>query len=232
MQKPTITLIIPTCNEKFEGYLAKMAHHYPKNVALEYLIVDSGTNPNVFTSLERSDFRLISLDNSNRAERLSKGIEEAQGELVVFHHPRSLLELSSFNYLLKSHAQLTWGGFTHRFDRKYWGLRFTSWYSNQIRPRLGKIVYLDHCLYFKKNLLDQPIPSCSIFEDTEISKILRRHGPPRILPFISTTSSIRFETHGFFKQFMMNQILKVKYHLGHSDQEMNARYEKDLNLNQ
>jgi hypothetical protein len=91
-----------------------------------------------------------------------------------------------------------WGGFTHQFDNDndgngntmgisnrpiistHWLLRFTSWYSNTIRSRprsilfgYGNILYLDHCIFFTRAALTRPIPPVQIFEDTELSMILR-----------------------------------------------------------
>ncbi|NQZ02804.1 MAG: glycosyl transferase, family 2, partial [Bdellovibrionales bacterium] len=169
---------------------------------------------------------------SNRAERLQKGYELSSGSLVIFHHPRSLLAQGAFDWLLAEGQNLAWGGFTHEFDNSHPLLRFTSFYSNRIRPRFGRVVYLDHCIYFQRDLLDSPIPSIPIFEDTEISKILAKHGSPKILPFESRTSAVRFETNGVFKQALLNQKAKLQYHLGHNRKEMNREYEQGLNLNE
>lgn len=79
--------------------------------------------------------------------------------------------------------------------------------------------------------MDQKIPNVDIFEDTEISYILRRHAKPKILNFESKTSSVRFQKNGFIKQSIINQYLKVLYHLKFSKKKMNRLYEKGLDLN-
>lgn len=229
--KPKISLVIPTTKENDESYLVRLAALYPKDPEIEYIVVDRATPKNLWDKLNRSDFNIIETEKLTRAEKLSIGLEVASGDLIVFHHPRSILEIEALLFLLSQVATLSWGGFTHEFDTQSNELKFTSWYSNCIRPRLSKIVYLDHCIFFKKHLLDREIPSIPIFEDTEISKILKKSGPPLILPFKSKTSSVRFQKNGFWKQATKNQILKLAYHLGAPKTVMNKIYENNLNLN-
>ena len=167
---------------------------------------------------------------ATRAERLQRGIEAARGRVVLCHHPRSLVTAEGLRWLRDHAAEVSWGGFTHAFDASSLLLRYTSWYSNAVRPRHG-VVYLDHCIFFRRELLTRPIPDVAIFEDTELSKILAESGKPTILPFTSTTSAVRFLKNGVARQLLLNQVLKVKYLLGAGDGAMNAAYEKGLHLN-
>ncbi len=231
MNQSKISIVIPTRNENDDSYLLKMSALYPSSADLEYLVVDTGTEESVLKSIKRSDFNILKTELQTRAERLQQGFDKAKGALIVFHHPRSLLNQEAFDHLLEHRDKLKWGGFTHQFDHPSLGLRFTSWYSNKVRPKLWKILYLDHCLFFKKELLTQKIPAIPIFEDTEISKILRASGAPSILPQISQTSAVRFRRNGFWKQALKNQSLKIAYFLGGSPEKMNAFYEKRINLN-
>ena len=232
MQKDKISIVIPTCNEKKDSYLTKMAARYPSRPDLEYILVDRGTSSQILEQIERPDFRIHSVQAATRGERLNIGLEQATGSLILCHHPRSIVEPEGLEHLIENQNQLNWGGFTHQFDRSSLGLKFTSWYSNNVRPWHSKVLYLDHCIYFKRELLGRPIPNIPIFEDTELSYILaEKGGAPKILPFTSTTSAIRFSTNGFLKQGLMNQRLKLEYHLGRSEEKMNQGYEKNLNLN-
>ncbi|MBI5202885.1 MAG: glycosyl transferase, family 2 [Elusimicrobia bacterium] len=167
---------------------------------------------------------------SSRGARLQAGIDAASGERILLHHPRSLLPADGLRWLAQG-GGAGWGGFTHAFDWDHPLLRFTSWYSNRVRASLKGIVYLDHCVYFDRKLLTRKIPPVEIFEDTELSKILRETGMPEIAPFVSTTSAIRFKTNGPWRQALLNQRMKLSYLLGASDRGMNAAYERGLGLN-
>ena len=129
--------------------------------------------------------------------------------------------------------EVTWGGLTHKFDVKHPLLKFTSWYSNMVRGRIREILYLDHCIFFKRSLLSEeaPVPEVDIFEDTLLSLKLKRISHLEILPFISLTSSIRFTHRGIFFQAIVNQLMKVGYFLNFSDKWMNRLYEGSLRLN-
>ena len=126
-----------------------------------------------------------------------------------------------------------WGGFTHKFDHAHWLLQFTSYYSNWIRPRFSRILYLDHCIFFSRAALTRDIPHVAIFEDTELSKILREScaDGPLIAPYISLTSAIRFSTNGVIYQAALNQWMKLLYHVGATNHLMNNQYERGLGLN-
>lgn len=231
MHDSKLSLIIPTSNEKNEGYLAHIAMQYPRSKNIQYIIVDFKTNPEVLNNLNRDDFEVHHTNEPNRAGRINIGIEHTRNTFVLVNHPRSIIAPKGIDYIMQNSSSLTWGGFTHKFDESSPGLRWTSWYSNAVRPKLFKIIYLDHCIFFHRRFLTSPIPNIPIFEDTELSLILSNSGSPQILPFLSTTSAIRFRNNGFWKQALMNQKLKIKYHLGRSPQKMNDEYEKNLNLN-
>ncbi len=174
--------------------------------------------------------RFVRVEGLSRAERLQAGIDAASHPTILLHHPRSLVDAEGLRWLVARAGRAGWGGFTHAFDSDHPLLRFTSWYSNHVRARRG-IVYLDHCVFFEKRLLTRPIPPVEIFEDTELSLILRESGPPMLPPYLSTTSAVRFRTNGPWRQAWLNLRLKLAYLLGASHRRMNARYERGLGLN-
>lgn len=166
-----------------------------------------------------------------RAERLNLGFARSKGSMILFHHPRSLLDRQGVEFLIKQSEKKIWGGFTHQFDVTHPLLRFTSWYSNRMRAQGRGIIYLDHCIFFHRSLWLGPLAKVEIFEDTLLSQNLKIHSPPLILPFASTTSAIRFVKNGIFRQAIMNQILKLGFHFGIPHDTMNRIYERGLNLN-
>ena len=174
--------------------------------------------------------RFVPVEGPSRGARLQAGIDAASHGTVLLHHPRSLIPADGLRWLAAGAGGARWGGFTHCFDWDHPLLRFTSWYSNRVRARRG-IVYLDHCVFFDKKFLTRPIPPVEIFEDTELSLILRESGPPVLAPFVATTSSMRFRANGPWRQAWLNLRMKAAYLLGGSHQRMNARYERGLGLN-
>lgn len=231
-----ISIILPTYNESGTGYLQSILQRFSDLPDCEVILVDGGSDDGTLKQLQATPWRIEQLPGSSRAERLQRGLELSTGDIVLLHHPRSLLDASAISQLreLGNSSQRFWGGFTQSFDMQHPLLNFTSWYSNHIRLDRRQIVYLDHCLFIHRGLLDAnlTIPQVEIFEDTALSLQLRRLAAACRLPAKSTTSAIRFQRNGFVRQSLMNQVLKLGFLLGVSPERMNRWYEKGLGLNQ
>lgn len=230
-----LSIVLPTFNEARSGCLPDILTSLSAILDAEIIIVDGGSTDATLDLLQQTSFRILNLPGSTRAARLRLGIAEASGDIIFLHHPRSLVGLSAFEAVKKTGVspQPSWGGLTHQFDFEHPLLRFTSWYSNKIRFDRRGIVYLDHCIFFQRSLRDQSLQlvDIPIFEDTELSLLLRKVSNPVRLDEIAKTSSIRFQQNGIFKQAMLNQLLKIAYFLGMPRRKMNNLYEKGLDLN-
>ncbi|TGL53647.1 hypothetical protein EHQ55_00625 [Leptospira meyeri] len=152
-----------------------------------------------------------------RAERLNIGFHKSKGEIVLFHHPRTKLPREAIDHLIQLSGQKDkkniWGGFLHHFDKEHFLLELISWYSNWIRVRCKGIVYLDHCIFFDRNLWKSDLSLDFIFEDTELSQKFRNTTWPVLLPFTAITSAHRFEKNGIIKQSLLNLFLKFGHFL-------------------
>ena len=212
---------------------------------VDIVCVDSST-VNITNDIESplQGRKVIKCRTSSRGKRLQVGIDSSKGNIILLHHPRSVIDIKGLRWLRdqaiggeEQNVRWQWGGFRHKFDYDHFLLRFTSWYSNTIRPFVSAVVYLDHCIFFKRQALgSKTIPPVEIFEDTLLSKILFNSTGvrPYIAPFSSITSSIRFTTNGIWKQAFMNQWLKLQYFiggLGKDGASLNKYYEHGLNLN-
>ena len=234
-----LSIIFPTFNEEKNPFFWKSLELCCSLDSIEIWVCDGGSSDQTLKRLspycsQFSFLKVLLCKRKNRSQQLQMGFSHSTGKLILLHHPRSLLSLEGMRYLLDYGQNLTWGGFTHQFDDPHPLLKFTSWYSNQIRAQKKGIIYLDHCLYFRRNLVRQDhfFPHVEIFEDTLISLYLRKEiGKPQILPTLSLTSSVRFKKNGIFYQSLLNQILKLAFIFHFSDQTMNRIYEKGLNLN-
>ena len=198
--------------------------------AIEVVAIDGGSQDG--TKERMGSLRLETLPNSQRGERYNLGIRLAAGDLILLVHPRSLLPREGLEYLLRERPPRKWGAFRHTFDWSHPLLKFTSWYSNFVRGRFFAIFYLDHCLFFSAELKAVAhFPAVSIFEDTYFCRALRAQGKPLLLPYRVVTSAVRFRKNGIFRQSLLNQILKLLFHLGVSEKWMNRIYERGLSLN-
>jgi len=229
-----LSVIIPTLNEMKNGYLQKI---FPLlrsfEDQIEVICIDSFSVDGTKELIREYGFKMIQTDTTSRARRLNIGTKVSKGSLILLHHPRSIVEQRGIQYLIDHEKELTWGGFTHKFDHDHLLLRFTSWYSNSIRFDRKGIIYLDHCFFAQKALLEQVefLPEIDIFEDTELSNRLLSVDAPERLIFYALTSATRFLKRGIWKQAINNQKLKIQYFLNTDHKQMNKDYERDVDLN-
>lgn len=228
-----LSIIIPTLNEGKTGYLHRILQSYQELKYCEIICVDGGSKDDTLSIIADADVRLIKTNISSRAGRLNAGIKQAKKGMVVLHHPRSFIDIKGLEALNEQEEQLSWGAFTHRFNIYHPLLKFTSWYSNNIRGDRRGIYYLDHCIFAQKQLLLDVgmLPEIDIFEDTELCLRLKSTGKGIRLPFISDTSAVRFQVNGLYSQALTNQYMKCLYYFKRSDKKMNKQYEKNIQLN-
>lgn len=229
-----LTIILPTYNEMKNPLFKHIMKSFQNLKNSEIIIVDYNSNDGTKELVNSFQFKLIQSPSNSRASRLNEGIAKAKGDLTLLHHPRSLIQIEGLNYLADNAKKIqTWGAFHHKFDTKHPLLFFTSFWSNYIRGKLFNVFYLDHCLFAPTNMFKDIgfVPEVDIFEDTLLSYKLRRKKRALKLNYTSTTSAVRFNQNGIYKQALKNQILKWKFYFGQNDKKMNQGYEKNLNLN-
>jgi len=228
-----LSIVIPTLNESKTGYLSKILDTYIGVLNIEVICVDGGSQDDTISIIKQSTAKLIATDIGSRAGRLNAGIKHAKFDMVLLHHPRSLVDVEGIKALTNLTYEIRWGAFTHQFSISHPLLNFTSWYSNHIRGGQRGIYYLDHCVFAQKQLLLDVglLPEIDIFEDTEICLRLKEQANPIRLPFISQTSAVRFQAYGVYRQALKNQYVKWLYYFKRSDKKMNRLYEKGIELN-
>jgi hypothetical protein len=94
---------------------------------------------------------------------------------------------------------------------------------------LKGILYLDHCIFINKKSIEKigGFKNIDIFEDTILSYDLKKSfWKPIILKQQVVTSARRFTKRWIFKQAILNQYLKIMFHLNFWDKSMNKIYEK------
>lgn len=233
-----ISVVLPCLNEMRHGYLERILTNLIEQQGTKELIAVVSPCRDRTADLLRQypQWRVLETTAQNRAQRLTAGLYASSGDIVLLHHPVTLLPEATA--LLQIEAQMAdptvaWGGFQHSFDLDHWLLRFTSWYSNRVRSHYGQILYLDHCIFARRALLEKigGVPDLDIFEDTALSQRLQTFGRPVLLPSRGVTSARRFRQRGIYRQAALNQVLKLMYHARLDPQWMNRLYERKSQIN-
>ncbi len=231
-----ISVIIPTLNELRHGMIEKALQRLQAESGdFEVIIVDAKSTDETKKVCVFYGFRVLELPNSNRAQRMNFGAKQSKGDIFLFHHPRSVLPKGAITSISRAFQdqELLACGFQHRFDQDHPLLRFTSWYSNQVRSRRG-VIYLDHCYAVRKESFNQvgTFPNLEIFEDSILPQRISRLGKTRLLEDSVITSATRFRSGGIYRHALKNQLLKAAFHLGIHKNKLNSYYEAKNPLNQ
>lgn len=239
---PKISVVLSCLNEMRYGHLAKILENLNQQIDKEEIIeeiiaVVSPSNDQTLDFLsQQPQVKVISTDLVNRAQRFDLGLKASTGNIILFHHSASLLPptyaLQQISQALSTSKQV-WGGFHHSFDHDHWLLRFTSWYSNQIRGKQRGILYFDHCIFGWREAFIKVggAGDRAIFADTDLSIKLRQLSYPLFCDGMVVTSARRFRQRGIYRQALLNQVLKLLYFFGVDDQTMNQIYERKNPIN-
>jgi glycosyltransferase involved in cell wall biosynthesis len=238
-----ISIILPCLNEIRHGYLDRIfANLIAQDSEKEIIAVVSPSDDGTEIVLDEyaSRFPEVQVVRSlakNRAQRLNDGIIASRGEIILLHHPATLLPeviaLDLIKKALDSGLDSAWGAFQHSFDFDHWLLQFTSWYSDNVRVKQKGIAYLDHCPFIDRQVLAQigNIPDLDIFEDTVLSDRLRKFSRPVLAQGTIITSARRFRQRGIYRHAMLNQVLKICYLLNIDPRSLNRLYERKSSIN-
>ncbi|MGB3299689.1 MAG: glycosyltransferase [Phormidesmis sp.] len=230
------SVVLPCFNESRHGYLPKILENLCEQTGRKQLIaVISPSNDDTLAILQQfPSVETVETNAINRAQRLNVGIQASRGEFVLLHHPATLLPKKNALHQAESALKnADWGGFAHSFDMDHWLLRFTSWYSTAVRSRHQSILYLDHCIFARRQALIDigGVPDMDIFEDTALSLALAKRGKPAIAPGKVITSARRFRSRGIYQQAAVNQLLKLMYLTRQDPKMLNWLYESKSQIN-
>lgn len=239
-----LSVVLPCFNESRHGYLPRILENLSGQRGEKQLIAVVSPSEDDTLAIARKfpQIEVMETEASNRAQRLNVGIEASEGDAILLHHPATLLPEG--DALLQAQAALAtaaWGGFVHSFDMDHWLLRFTSWYSTRQRSRTQRILYLDHCIFARRQALIDigGVPNMDIFEDTALSLALAawgeaeglEKGRPAIAAGKVMTSARRFRDRGIYRQALLNQLLKLMYLTNQDPKKLNWLYERKSQIN-
>lgn len=231
-----ISIILSTNNELRNNYLERIFQALEnQDSTYEIIIVDNESTDGTIELCRKYTDKIYYLPDSNRAQRFNHGMKQTQWEVVLFHHPVTIIPHNSLWYIQKYIDDgWIWWWYRHSFDHHHWLLKFTSWYSNNVRWWWSWILYADHIIFWNKKAFSSIwwFPNRDVVEETPLCKsMIKKYDKPIIIPYTVLTSARRFIARWIYTHALLNQYIKIGYYLWLSDKIMNKQYEKKDGFN-
>lgn len=213
---PPLSIVIPVLDEA-AGIGAALARLQAfRGRGCEVIVVDGGSGDGT-VDLARAACDRVAVSPPGRAMQMNAGASVARGDALVFLHADTELPTDADRLVLEALGgnRHVWGRFDVRITGRPAMLRVIAAMMN-LRSRLTGVATGDQAIFCRRATFDAVggFPSQPLMEDVEISKRLRRLGPPACLRERVTTSGRRWEKHGVTRTILLMWRLRLAYFLG------------------
>jgi rSAM/selenodomain-associated transferase 2 len=209
-----ISIIVPTLNEAARIWDCLQAARQAAPMS-EIIVVDGGSLDETRTLARKSSATVIS-SKRGRGQQLSSGARVATGDILLFLHADTMLQLGTADALGKALADpnISGGNFRviFRGDSRFarWLTRFYAWFRGH------GLYYGDSAIFIRREVLTQigGIHPLSLMEDFDLNRRMERFGGTICVdePAV-TTSARRFEGRHPALIFMQWLSLHALYYL-------------------
>jgi rSAM/selenodomain-associated transferase 2 len=219
-----LSIVVPVLNEA-QAIVAVLESLAPlRNNGAEIIVVDGGSTDGTPELAAPLADRMIAAPRG-RATQMNAGARSAAGDVLLFQHADTRLPDDALPFIEQALRQHAWG----RFDvaiagRSHW-LPLVAAMMN-LRSRLTGIATGDQAIFVSRAAFEAAVgfPEQPLMEDIELSKRLKRIGPPACLRARVVTSGRRWETHGVWRTILLMWRLRFDYWRGVPAKNLAARY--------
>ncbi len=213
MKKHSVSVIIPTLNE--ESGLA-ITLRSVLNEDVEVIVVDGGSGDRTCQIAEEMG-ALVLHSKPSRGAQMNLGAERARGDILLFLHGDTRLPEQYLRGMVDCLAKPDTAicAFRLRLCGKRRGLALISWGAN-LRSKWFGLVYGDQGLFMAKELFLAVggFSEGAILEDFILVQKLRRMGRVRLAGCEVASSARRWDRHGLWYPFLINQLIILGFYLG------------------
>jgi rSAM/selenodomain-associated transferase 2 len=211
-----LTLIVPVLNE-VTGMAATLAALQPlRRAGAELIVVDGGSSDGTLTCCAGLSDQAMP-GPRGRARQMNHGAQCAQGDVLLFLHADTRLPETAWSAIAAALAsgRHDWGRFDVEIAGRSRWFPLIAAFMNR-RSRWSGIATGDQAMFVRRQLfLDVGgFPDQPLMEDIELSRRLRRCGPPACLRERVITSGRRWETDGVWRTILLMWRLRLLYWLG------------------
>lgn len=221
-----LSIIIPCLNEAECISVTLAALGPARRRGAEVIVVDGGSDDATTDRAASMADAVISAPRG-RASQMNAGAARARGEILLFLHadcrPPEAVDGLVIDGLKR--AGRSWGRFDVSIDGAHPLLRAVERLMNW-RSRLTGIATGDQGIFVTRTLFTAAgkFPDIPLMEDVELSKRLKRFGPPLCLRHCIVTSGRRWEKRGVVRTILLMWRLRLAYWLGADPRRLAMRY--------
>ncbi len=219
-----IAVIVPMLDERPQ--LPGLLDHLERfAAAAEIVLVDGGSRDGGPAYARRRGFQVVDAPRG-RARQMNRGAAVTGGEVLVFLHADTRLPADALALIQRAcRTGRCWGRFDVRITGHSPWLTMVAAAMN-LRSRLTGIATGDQAIFVRRTAFEAVggFPDQPLMEDIELSRRLRRLGPPACLAGPALTSGRRWETNGVWRTILLMWRLRLAYWLGADPHRLAARY--------
>ena len=219
-----LSIVVPVLNEAQDiaAFLAPL--QALRELGHEVIVVDGDSSDSTAGAAHPLADHVVASPRG-RAIQMNRGARIGSGDALIFLHADTQLPDNAPGLIEKALMHHAWG----RFDVKIAGR--SAWLPviaamMNLRSRLTGIATGDHAIFVSRAAFDAVggYPDQPLMEDIELSKRLKRIGPPACLRARVATSGRRWERHGAWRTVLLMWRLRLDYWRGVPAERLAARY--------
>jgi rSAM/selenodomain-associated transferase 2 len=219
-----LSIILPALNEA-SGIVATLTALQPLRAAGHELIVVDGGSVDATALLASVDADQVINSARGRARQMNAGAAAASGDGLLFLHADTRLPAQADSLIQNALREGLWGRFDVEISGRPAMLRLVAGMMNR-RSRLTGNATGDQAMFMTRAAFDAAggFPEQPLMEDIELSKRLKRLGPPACLRQQVVTSGRRWERYGVWRTILLMWRLRFDYWRGVPVERLAARY--------
>ena len=223
--QPPLSIVVPALNEA-AGIVATLQALAPLRARGVELVLADGGSTDGTAALAAPWVDAVVQAPRGRALQMNAGAARARSEVLLFLHADTLLPAGADGLALQAVAAgACWGRFDVDIQGRPWMLRVVAALMN-LRSRATGIATGDQAMFCTRAAFAQVggFPVQPLMEDIELSRRLKRLGPPACLRARVRTSGRRWEQRGVWRTILLMWRLRWRYWRGASPDSLARAY--------